>query len=181
MKKAIKIIFILLFAILWMVCIFKLSDMNSQKSNGKSSDIIALFIEDTLDITNEYGITNSHPSDSKLAKVSNLINPPLRKVMHASVYFVLAFFIMLLFNIIFNHDYYVLSLILALALCSGFAMTDEFHQTFVAGRTGQMMDVIIDSLGAIVGMFFYSTYHIVYKKGYNKAIDELEETEENSN
>ena len=88
---------------------------------------------------------------------------------------------MLLFNIIFNHDYYVLSLILALALCSGFAMTDEFHQTFVAGRTGQMMDVIIDSLGAIVGMFFYSTYHIVYKKGYNKAIDELEETEENSN
>ena len=177
MKKAIKITFVLICAVLWMVCIFKLSDMNSQKSNRKSSDIIALFIEDTLDITNEYGITNSHPSDSKLARVSNLINPPLRKVMHASVYFVLAFFIMLLLNIVFNHDYYVLSLILAIVLSSGFAMTDEFHQTFVVGRTGQMMDVIIDSLGAFVGIMFYSSYHIVYKNGYNKAIDELEETE----
>ena len=74
MKKTIKIIFLLILAVFWMVCIFKLSDMNSQKSNGKSSDIIALFIEDTLDITNEYGITNSHPTESKLAKASQLIN-----------------------------------------------------------------------------------------------------------
>ena len=178
MKKAIKIIFMLILAVFWMVCIFKLSDMNSQKSNGKSSDIIAMFIEDTLEITNEYGITNSHPTESKLAKASNLINAPLRKVMHASVYFVLAFFIMLLLNILFNHDYYILSLIISFILCSGFAMTDEFHQTFVAGRTGQMMDVIIDSLGALVGIFFYTTYHIVYKNGYNKALEELDEIDE---
>lgn len=178
MKKAIKIIFILILAFFWMFCIFKLSDMNSQKSNGKSSDIIALFIEDTLNITNEYGITNSHPTESKLAKASQLINAPLRKVMHASVYFVLAFFMMLLLNIIFNHNYYILSLILALVLSSGFAITDEFHQTFVAGRTGQIMDVIIDSMGAIVGIIFYSTYHIVYKKGYNKALKELDEIDE---
>ena len=178
MKRAIKIIFMLILAVFWMICIFKLSDMNSQKSNGKSSDIIALFIEDTLDITNEYGITNSHPTESKLVKASQLINAPLRKVMHASVYFVLAFFMMLLLNIIFNHDYYILSLVIAIILCSGFAMTDEFHQTFVVGRTGQMMDVIIDSLGALVGMFFYTTYHIVYKNGYNKALEELDEIDE---
>ena len=178
MKKLIKIIIVFILAILWCVCIFKLSDMNSQKSNGKSSDIIALFIEDTLDITNEYGITNSHPTESKLAKASNLINAPLRKVMHASVYFILAFFMMLLLNIIFNHNYYILSLILALVLSSGFAITDEFHQTFVDGRTGQMMDVIIDSLGAMVGIFFFTTYHIVYKNGYNKALKELDEINE---
>lgn len=178
MKKTIKIIFMLILAVFWMVCIFKLSDMNSQKSNGKSSDIIAMFIEDTLEITNEYGITNSHPTESKLAKASNLINAPLRKVMHASVYFVLAFFLMLLLNILFNHDYYILSLIIAFILCSGFAITDEFHQTFVAGRTGQFKDVIIDSMGAIFGIIFYTTYHIVYKNGYNKALEELDEIDE---
>ena len=38
---------------------------DTQNSNGKSTDIIAIFIEDTLEVTNEYGITNSHPTNSK--------------------------------------------------------------------------------------------------------------------
>lgn len=38
---------------------------------------------------------------------------------------------------------------------------DEFHQTFITGRTGQFSDVIIDTIGASVGSIIYS---IVYKK-----------------
>lgn len=179
MKKALKIILLLALAIGWMVCIYKLSGMNSQNSNGKSTDIIAMFIEDTLEVTNEYGITNSNPNAEKLARASQLINAPMRKVIHASVYFVLAFFIMTLFNIIFEHKKYLLTFIVTFILCAGFAITDEYHQTFVAGRTGQLMDVIIDSAGAVAGLLFYSTYHIVYKNGYNKAInDTTEESEE---
>lgn len=178
MKKAVEIILLLALAIGWMVCIYKLSGMNSQNSNGKSTDIIAMFIEDTLDVTNEYGITNSNPNAEKLAHASKLINAPMRKVMHASVYFVLAFFIMVLLNVIFEHKKYVLTLIIALILSVGFAVTDEYHQTFVAGRTGQPLDVIIDSAGAVVGLIFYSTYHIVYKNGYRKAINDIEEDEE---
>ncbi len=135
MKKALVILLLLSMACGWMYIIFKLSDMNTQKSNGKSTDIIALFIEDTLDVTNEYGITSSHPTDTKLAKVSKLINAPLRKVMHATVYLVLAFFIILLINIILNNKHYLVALIIALVLCVGFAISDEYHQTFVSGRT----------------------------------------------
>lgn len=179
MKKALKIILLLALAIGWMVCIYKLSGMNSQNSNGKSTDIIAMFIEDTLEVTNEYGITNSNPNAEKLAHASQLINAPMRKVIHASVYFVLAFFIMTLFNIIFEHKKYLLTFIITFILCAGFAVTDEYHQTFVAGRTGQLMDVLIDSAGAVAGLVFYSTYHIVYKNGYKKAInDTTEESEE---
>ena len=174
MKKAWKIIILLALAIGWMFCIYKLSGMNSQNSNGKSTDIIAMFIEDTLEITNEYGITNSNPNAEKLARASQLINAPMRKVIHASVYFVLSFFIMILLNIIFEHKKYILALIITLILCVGFAMSDEYHQTFVPGRTGQLMDVIIDSCGAISGLAFYTTYYIVYKNGYNKAIRELD-------
>lgn len=150
MKKSIKIGILLLIAIAWMFCIFKLSGMTSKNSNGKSTGIISLFIEDALDITNEYGITNSHPNDEKLARASELINAPMRKVIHASVYFVLAFFVMIVLNIIFDHKKYWLTLLIALIICIGFAATDEYHQTYVNGRTGQVMDVIIDSAGAIV-------------------------------
>ena len=170
MEKAIKLILLLAIAVGWMVAIFKLSGMNSQNSNGTSTDIISIFIEDTLDITNEYGITNSNPSQEKLAKASSLINAPMRKVIHATVYFVLAFFVMTFLNVLFDHKYYGVVLILCIIICAGFAASDEFHQTFVNGRTGQPLDVIIDSVGAIVGMLFYSTYHIVYKNGYRRGL-----------
>lgn len=171
-KKAIKIIVLFAIAIGWMSVIYKLSGMNSNNSNGKSTDIISIFIEDTLDITNNYGITSSHPDEQKIQKASQLINAPMRKVIHASVYFVLAFFIMIVMDMIFDHKKYFLSTIIVLALCILFAATDEYHQTFVAGRTGQLLDVIIDSAGAIVGILFYTTYHFVYQSGYKKAVKE---------
>lgn len=45
--------------------------------------------------------------------------------------------------------------------CFIYAITDEFHQTFITGRTGQFSDVIIDTIGASIGSIVYS---IVYKK-----------------
>ncbi len=134
MKKTIKIIILLGLAVIWMVLIYNLSGMNSKNSNGKSTGIISLFIEDALDVTNEYGITSSHPTDEKLDRAAKLINAPMRKVIHASVYFVLAFFVIAFLNIIFDHKKYILSLVLTLIICAGFASSDEFHQTFVNGR-----------------------------------------------
>lgn len=178
MKKAIKIILLLAIAVGWMFCIYKLSGMNSSKSNGKSADILSIIIADALDVTNDYGITNSHPSDAKIERASVLMNTPMRKVMHASVYLVLAFFLMILLNIISDHKYYLLTIIIALILCVVFAITDEYHQMFVAGRTGQTMDVVIDSIGAVVGLIFYTTYHIVYRNGYRKAINDVKDYNE---
>jgi len=37
-------------------------------------------------------------------------------------------------------------------LCSIFAATDEYHQSFVASRTAAIGDVLIDSAGAIFGL-----------------------------
>jgi VanZ family protein len=37
---------------------------------------------------------------------------------------------------------------IALALCVLFAISDEYHQTFVPGRGGTLADVAIDGLGA---------------------------------
>jgi VanZ family protein len=38
---------------------------------------------------------------------------------------------------------------LALAIAIGYAITDEFHQSFVDGRVGTWRDVLIDSAGAL--------------------------------
>ncbi len=169
-KRAITIIILIILIVFWIFGIYKLSSMNDKNSNGKSSSIITVFIEDTLDITNRYGITNSHPDETKLEKASALLNTPLRKVMHAFVYFVLSFLIILVVNVIFKNKKFVLSLIIAVLLIIVLSSLDEYHQTFVIGRTGQLKDVLIDSIGGMCGIIFYSTYYFVYKLGYKRGV-----------
>lgn len=40
------------------------------------------------------------------------------------------------------------ALVAAFAIAVGYAITDEIHQTFVEGRIGSALDVLIDSAGA---------------------------------
>ncbi len=40
----------------------------------------------------------------------------------------------------------------ALAFTVAYAATDEYHQTFIAGRQGHWPDVVIDGLGATIGL-----------------------------
>ena len=40
----------------------------------------------------------------------------------------------------------------ALLVASAYAVTDEFHQTFVAGRHGSPVDWLIDTAGAAIGV-----------------------------
>jgi|LGVF01.1.fsa_nt_gb VanZ family protein len=45
---------------------------------------------------------------------------------------------------------------LALLFCVLYAISDEFHQLFVLGRSGEINDVVIDSIGSITGIWIYS-------------------------
>ena len=45
----------------------------------------------------------------------------------------------------------------ALIFCLLYAISDEFHQTFVAGRSGQITDVLIDLSGSLAGILLLST------------------------
>lgn len=48
--------------------------------------------------------------------------------------------------------------VMALALSLGFAFSDEFHQSFVEGRTSSLQDVAIDGLGAFLALFLAAGY-----------------------
>lgn len=43
----------------------------------------------------------------------------------------------------------------AISLCVLYALSDEFHQTFIPGRAGQWMDILIDSAGSVFGVLSY--------------------------
>lgn len=46
----------------------------------------------------------------------------------------------------------------ALLLAILYAMTDEFHQSFVAGRMASWVDVVIDGTGAALVLFYAKRY-----------------------
>jgi VanZ family protein len=45
------------------------------------------------------------------------------------------------------------SLIVVL-LCILYGMTDEYHQSFIAGRTPDLLDIRNDTIGALLAMIF---------------------------
>jgi len=47
---------------------------------------------------------------------------------------------------------------MAFGLSVGFAASDEFHQSFVNGRTASIRDVAIDGLGAFLALFLAAGY-----------------------
>lgn len=46
-------------------------------------------------------------------------------------------------------------IMLACIICFLYACTDEFHQLFVMGRTGQFFDVMVDTTGAALGILMF--------------------------
>ena len=124
MKKIIK----LLLLILWMVLIFYLSSLNGKASTGQSNFIVN-FIYKYINID------------------KSILIPIIRKTAHITEYFVL--FILIYINIkeYKKKDIYSISILLSIM----YAIFDEFHQLFINERSGKVTDVLIDSIGVIIG------------------------------
>ena len=80
----------------------------------------------------------------------------VRKAAHLTEYAVLA---MLLLRAVRSgtRDAFARQAILVLVIATLYATTDEFHQTFAPSRTASAHDVMIDCLGALVGLAIYWT------------------------
>jgi VanZ family protein len=74
-----------------------------------------------------------------------IINMLIRKAAHFTEYGIL--FWLLIRGPLRNRPY------LAMAFCVVYAITDETHQLFVAGRTASIYDVALDSTGAMFSGF----------------------------
>jgi VanZ family protein len=78
-----------------------------------------------------------------------LIDTVGRKIVHFSEYALLAFLWWRALRTRFEAN---TAMLVAFAITSAYAATDEFHQTFVRGRHGSPIDWGIDSAGAALAM-----------------------------
>lgn len=132
-----KIFIVLTF--IWMLMIFLFSaqtaDESSQMSMGIGDAVGQVFVD-------EY---ESWPEEKKLSFVES-VEFPIRKMAHATEYTLLGFLLMGALN--YRKKWAAVIGIL-------YAASDEFHQLFVPGRSGQITDVLIDSVGVILGILMF--------------------------
>lgn len=80
----------------------------------------------------------------------------IRKIAHVSEYFVL---VCMFYNFYKNKSRNELFNVVMSALASlAYAFTDEVHQTFIPGRSGNFFDISIDSIGILVGLLFIMVF-----------------------
>lgn len=141
MKKI--IIYILL--ILWMALIFSFSHQPAIDSDKVSNGVIDKIIH-AVEI-----ISNHEFNDDELEVISNYLIFPVRKLAHFTLYFVLG---ILFYNVVclYNIDIKK-ALLISILFCVIYACSDEIHQLFILGRSGELKDVLIDTLGSILGIF----------------------------
>ena len=132
-NKNYKLIISWALVIIWMIVIFSFSAMSGEESNTKSKGTIDTAITKAAEVSNDLGVTKVNTTSPKKVPIIEKLNVVLRKGMHASVYFVLFILVCnaLKQSNISNKKAYLISILFVFL----YACTDEFHQTFVDGRT----------------------------------------------
>lgn len=142
----------------WMCMIFHYSDQPGAEST-KISDTVCYRIINTIDSWFSQGFTSAQKE-----AYAEAITYPVRKAAHMTEYAVLAVLILNVLHQFLRHMHRRSYYFLAQAGASLYAATDEFHQRFVPGRSGNLTDVGIDSVGAVVALLIVFCIIKQYKK-----------------
>ena len=123
MKKVIKLLLI----ILWLFVIFIFSNQDGTTSTALTNDVLEkyLFFID-----------------------SDVFFIIIRKIAHITEYLILG---ILVFGFV-NEFKIDRKIIISLLICLIFSSLDEFHQLFIPGRTGKILDAFIDMIGVLLGI-----------------------------
>ncbi len=149
MGKKIGAIFLVL---LWMMVIFSFSAKNGSSSSGMSRKVITTAVETFTEIEDE---------TPEMDKVVKILSFPVRKGAHFFLYFVLG---MLVFYALHLWGIKKRVILYAFFICALYAASDEWHQTFVATRSGEVKDVLLDSFASLLAIFLFSFVQIKRKR-----------------
>lgn len=131
-----------LLVIACMAMIFTFSAQNGEESGGLSAEVTQL-------LARVFRGAAFDPMTPEFERAHHLV----RKMAHATVYGLLSISWLALL-----HTYSLdgrLRYAIAVGVCFVFACSDEFHQTFLVGRSGLFSDVLIDTGGALVGSILF--------------------------
>ncbi|MEI3612385.1 VanZ family protein [Pseudogracilibacillus sp. SO30301A] len=121
--------------LIWMSVIFYLSHQPGSESSELSSDLAAKIL---------YLIELIFPVNS------DYFHHFIRKSAHFIAYFILG---ILVVNALRIHNFKYAAY--AFLICVLYAISDEVHQLFIPGRSGEVRDVLIDGTGAFIGIGVY--------------------------
>lgn len=144
MKKIIYFILI----VIWMIIIFSLSNQPAIDSTELSNG----FISNT--IGNVYKLFNKNISSDELNEIKVKYTHPVRKMAHFTIYMILGILVTLLVRE-YNVSFYK-CLFISLLVCLLYSISDEVHQLFVMGRSGEIRDILIDTSGSFIGIFVFN-------------------------
>ena len=148
-KKIITIIFILI----WMIIVFYLSSQTSDNSSKLSGEITEKVIK-CFHITDNMSKENSE----QIIENTEIV---IRKLAHYSLYTLGGILILLHINLYKINKKIIISWLIGTI----YATTDEIHQLFILGRSGEIRDVCIDSLGVITGVILLLLIIKIKKRG----------------
>ena len=125
-----------------MVLVFCVSNQNSEKSSGMSAGVIKTVVQ----VLPSVKTMDSIAVDDLIASLQHFV----RKMAHFSIYAIggiIAFLWLNTFDISLQKK-----IVFAILVCAAYAVSDEIHQLFIPGRSCELRDVCIDTLGASFGV-----------------------------
>ncbi len=167
--KILKIISTI-FVLVWMITVFIFSSQDGTQTLNTSGAFIHV-IDSTLNPvesnnTNKTDTVNTQYGNNDKYNYSKELQTFVRKNAHYFLYTVggiilSVFFYAFLKN---NKKIYIFAILTGML----YAMSDEFHQRFVSGRTSRITDVGIDTLGVITGTILFMIFINILIKSRKK-------------
>ncbi len=143
MARLRKYIFFIL-TIVWMIVIFTFSNSPGEESGEISRGVGGLFCQIFVPGYEEMVFAEQE-------ELALLLDHPIRKLAHFMEYMILGALMVGIPKFTVKSDYWKHGLIVWAFACL-YAISDEIHQLFVPGRCGALKDVLLDSVGAFVGV-----------------------------
>ena len=150
-KKIFKWVFWIL-TILIMVAIFLFSHQEAVKSQNTSES----FTKKVISISKSF---KELPEIKQNMVVEN-VQFSVRKLAHFSVYTFLGISLLSAMQLTFKKRFLWLY---SFVICALYAISDEIHQLFIAGRSCRIGDMFIDSMGALSGILIVLIITLLYK------------------
>lgn len=136
--------------VIWMIVIFCFSAQTGVKSTKTSNVVTSMVVNVTTNVSKQE-ITREEAK--KRVEDSTFL---IRKLAHFTEYLILGILIIRLLRTYGKLN--VRMIITAIVICFLYAASDEIHQIFVPGRTAKVLDTLIDTSGASIGIIFYCIF-----------------------
>lgn len=138
-----------------MVLIFALSSENAAESSETSGNLIDR-------VTSVIYPKFKELSEVEQEKIVSSLQNTVRKSAHFSVYCLMGILSFLTF-ISYENIKFPIRVGISALICFVYALSDEIHQIFIPGRSGEVRDVSIDFSGAVLGIIIMLLFSKIIK------------------